>query len=175
MPPLAERSPGITPQVIDARPLPLQASRPWKSHSIPERPQLLRTSDSASGRPAGAHPHEPVDSPCPLLTAPFMVVLDFFIVNVAIPSLSLDLHAGSTVIEWVVAGYGLTTAIGLVAAGRLGDRIGRRRVFWAGMLLFTVASAACGLAPSGARSWARGSRRASAPPSSPLRCSRSSA
>jgi EmrB/QacA subfamily drug resistance transporter len=84
-----------------------------------------------------------------LLTAPFMVVLDFFIVNVAIPSLSLDLHAGSTVIEWVVAGYGLTTAIGLVAAGRLGDRVGRRKVFWAGMLLFTLASAACGLAPSG--------------------------
>jgi EmrB/QacA subfamily drug resistance transporter len=84
-----------------------------------------------------------------LLTAPFMVVLDFFIVNVAIPSLSLDLHAGSTVIEWVVAGYGLMTAIGLVAAGRLGDRVGRRRVFWAGMLVFTIASAACGLAPSG--------------------------
>ncbi len=84
-----------------------------------------------------------------LLTAPFMVVLDFFIVNVAIPSLSLDLHAGSTVIEWVVAGYGLTTAIGLVAAGRLGDRVGRRRVFWAGMLVFTIASAVCGLAPSG--------------------------
>jgi EmrB/QacA subfamily drug resistance transporter len=85
-----------------------------------------------------------------LLTAPFMVVLDFFIVNVAIPSLSLDLHAGSTVIEWVVAGYGLTTAVGLVTAGRLGDRVGRRRVFLAGMLLFTLASAACGLAPTGA-------------------------
>jgi EmrB/QacA subfamily drug resistance transporter len=84
-----------------------------------------------------------------LLTAPFMVVLDFFIVNVAIPSLSLDLHAGSTTIEWVVAGYGLTTAIGLVAAGRLGDRAGRMRVFWAGMLVFTVASAVCGIAPSG--------------------------
>ena len=84
-----------------------------------------------------------------LLTAPFMVVLDFFIVNVAIPSLSLDLHAGPTVIEWVVAGYGLTTAVGLVAAGRLGDRVGRRKVFLAGMLVFTVASAICGLAPSG--------------------------
>ena len=52
-------------------------------------------------------------------------------------------------IEWVVAGYGLTTAIGLVTAGRLGDRVGRRRVFWAGMLVFTLASAVCGLAPSG--------------------------
>jgi MFS family permease len=85
-----------------------------------------------------------------LLTAPFMVVLDFFVVNVAIPSISVDLHAGSTVIEWIVAGYGLTTAVGLVAAGRLGDRVGRRRVFWVGMLVFTLASALCGLAPSGA-------------------------
>ncbi|MEO9176448.1 MAG: MFS transporter, partial [Gaiellales bacterium] len=84
-----------------------------------------------------------------LLTAPFMVVLDFFIVNVAIPSLSVNLHAGPTVIEWIVAGYGLTTAIGLVAAGRLGDRVGRRSVFWAGMLLFTLASGACGVAPGG--------------------------
>jgi MFS family permease len=90
-----------------------------------------------------------------LLTAPFMVVLDFFIVNVAIPSLSLDLHAGSTVIEWVVAGYGLTTAVGLVTAGRLGDRVGRRRVFLAGMLVFTLASAACGLAPTQRRSRCR--------------------
>ena len=84
-----------------------------------------------------------------ILTAPFMVVLDFFIVNVAMPSLSLDLHAGPTVIEWVVAGYGLTTATGLIAAGRLGDRFGRRRMFSMGLLVFTIASAACGLAPSG--------------------------
>src|SRR4051812_40516420 len=64
-----------------------------------------------------------------VLSAPFMVVLDFFIVNVAMPSLATDLHAGPGAIEWIVAGYGLTLAVGLITAGRLGDRYGRRRMF----------------------------------------------
>jgi EmrB/QacA subfamily drug resistance transporter len=116
---------------------------------ISERPPVLRAPESNGEGVLTRLRQSQWTALALLLTAPFMVVLDFFIVNVAIPSLSLDLHAGSTVIEWVVAGYGLTTAIGLVAAGRLGDRVGRRRVFWAGMLVFTLASAICGLAPSG--------------------------
>ena len=76
-----------------------------------------------------------------------MIVLDFFIVNVALPSLQARLHASSGAIEWVVAGYGLTFAAFLVTAGRLGDRIGRRRTFAIGLALFVVTSAACGLAP----------------------------
>lgn len=116
---------------------------------ISERPPVLRAPEpNGEGRLARVRQSQ-WTALALLLTAPFMVVLDFFIVNVAIPSLSVDLHAGSTVIEWIVAGYGLTTAVGLVAAGRLGDRVGRRRVFWAGMLVFTIASAVCGLAPSG--------------------------
>ena len=116
---------------------------------IPERPQPVRAPDVRRD-PLPTRLRQSELAPLAvLLTAPFMVVLDFFIVNVAIPSLSVDLHAGPTVIEWVVAGYGLTTAVGLVAAGRLGDLAGRRRVFWAGMLVFTLASALCGLAPSG--------------------------
>src|SRR5215831_505665 len=86
-------------------------------------------------------------APLPVvLIAPFMVVLDFFIVNVAIPSMQSRLHAGSVAVEWVIAGYGLTFAIGLITGGRLGDRFGRRRMFSLGLLLFTLASAACGLA-----------------------------
>jgi EmrB/QacA subfamily drug resistance transporter len=77
----------------------------------------------------------------------FMIVLDFFIVNVALPSMQSQLHAGPSAIEWVVAGYGLTFAVFLIGAGRLGDLIGRRRTFAAGLALFVVASAACGLAP----------------------------
>ncbi len=84
-----------------------------------------------------------------LLAGTCLIVLDFFIVNVALPSMQADLHAGSTVLEWVVAGYGLTFAVFLLAAGRLGDRLGRRRVFGAGVLVFTAASSACGLAPTG--------------------------
>jgi EmrB/QacA subfamily drug resistance transporter len=81
-----------------------------------------------------------------VLAGTFMVVLDFFIVNVAMPAMQADLHAGTGAIEWVVAGYGLTFATLLISAGRLGDRHGRRRMFSAGLALFTLASAACGLA-----------------------------
>jgi EmrB/QacA subfamily drug resistance transporter len=83
-----------------------------------------------------------------LLAGAFMVVLDFFIVNVALPSIATDLGAGDSSLEWVVAGYGLTFAAFLITAGRLGDHLGRRRVYAIGLALFTVASAACGLAPS---------------------------
>jgi EmrB/QacA subfamily drug resistance transporter len=82
------------------------------------------------------------------MCAVFMIVLDFFVVNVALPSIQSDLHAGTSAIEWVVAGYGLSLAVLLVAAGRLGDLYGRRLMFGAGLALFVVASAACGLAPT---------------------------
>jgi EmrB/QacA subfamily drug resistance transporter len=83
-----------------------------------------------------------------LLAGAFMVVLDFFIVNVALPSIATDLGAGDSSLEWVVAGYGLTFAAFLITAGRLGDDLGRRRVYAIGLAFFTLASAACGLAPS---------------------------
>src|SRR4051812_9330682 len=80
-----------------------------------------------------------------VLAGTFMVVLDFFIVNVAMPAMQSELHASAGAIEWVVAGYGLTFATLLITAGRLGDQLGRRRMFSTGLILFTVASAACGL------------------------------
>src|SRR5829696_2021288 len=83
-----------------------------------------------------------------LLAGAFMVVLDFFIVNVALPSIATDLGAGQSSLEWVVAGYGLAFAAFLITAGRLGDERGRRRVYALGLALFTGASLACGLAPS---------------------------
>lgn len=82
-----------------------------------------------------------------MLSGPFMVVLDFFIVNVALPSIQHDLHASAAALEWVVAGYGLANAALLVTGGRLGDMHGRRRLFLIGIATFTLASAACGLAP----------------------------
>ena len=86
-------------------------------------------------------------APLPVVLAgTFMVVLDFFIVNVAVPSIQTDLHASAGSIEWVVAGYALTSAVFLITSGRLGDRFGRRRVFVIGLALFTIASAACGAA-----------------------------
>ncbi|MEV8636135.1 MFS transporter [Streptosporangium sp. NPDC051023] len=85
-----------------------------------------------------------------MLTGVFITILDFFIVNVAIPTTQRDLHAGSAAIEWVVAGYGLAYGSGLVLGGRLGDVFGRRRMFALGLALFTLASIACGLAPDAA-------------------------
>ena len=82
-----------------------------------------------------------------ILCGTFVYVLDFFIVNVALPSIQRSLAASPAAIEWVVAGYGLTSAAFLVTGGRLGDHYGRRRMFCAGLCGFTVASALCALAP----------------------------
>jgi EmrB/QacA subfamily drug resistance transporter len=83
-----------------------------------------------------------------VLTGVFVAILDFFIVNVAIPTTQRDLHAGSTAVEWTVAGYGLAYGAGLILGGRLGDAFGRRRMFATGLAAFTLASAGCGFAPT---------------------------
>jgi EmrB/QacA subfamily drug resistance transporter len=81
------------------------------------------------------------------LAGMFMAVLDTYIVVVAGPSIRADLHASADELQWVLAGYQLSYAVFLVTAGRLADLLGRRRVFMAGLGLFVLASAGCGLAP----------------------------
>ncbi|MDT4931667.1 MAG: hypothetical protein QOF92_4534 [Pseudonocardiales bacterium] len=83
-----------------------------------------------------------------VLAGTFVTFLDFFIVNVALPSIHTELHAGPSAMSLVVAGYGLTFAVGMITGGRLGDLYGRRRMFVLGLVLFTLTSAACGLAPT---------------------------
>jgi EmrB/QacA subfamily drug resistance transporter len=78
----------------------------------------------------------------------FMVALDALVVMTALPAIGRDLSAGMSTLEWTVNAYALTTAAGIVTAAALGDRYGRRRVFVAGLALFTAASAACALAPT---------------------------
>jgi len=78
----------------------------------------------------------------------FMTLLDLTIVNVAIPNMIKLLHASLDDVLWVINAYALVLAVLLITAGRLGDRFGQRTVFFAGVALFTVASAACGFAPS---------------------------
>jgi MFS transporter, DHA2 family, methylenomycin A resistance protein len=78
----------------------------------------------------------------------FMVILDTMVVNVAVPSLGHDLHAGVSALQWVVAGYTLVFAGLLLSGGTLGDRMGPKRVLRAGLAVFTLASAACALAPT---------------------------
>lgn len=84
-----------------------------------------------------------------VLAGVFITTLDFFIVNVAIPSLQTDLRASASAIEWVVAGFGLAYGVGLITGGRLGDLYGRRKMFLLGLGLFTIASLLCGVAQSG--------------------------
>ena len=78
----------------------------------------------------------------------FMSLLDVTIVNVAVPSIQHGLDASSESIQWIVSGYALTFGLTLVAGGRLGDVVGRRRMFILGLIAFTVTSAIAGLAPN---------------------------
>jgi DHA2 family methylenomycin A resistance protein-like MFS transporter len=77
----------------------------------------------------------------------FVVTLDAVVVNVALPSMRRDLGGGITGLQWVVDGYTLMFAALLLSTGSLSDRLGARRAFGAGLAVFVLASAACGLAP----------------------------
>src|SRR5450631_2375790 len=77
-----------------------------------------------------------------------MMVLDATIVNVALPSIQRDLHFSQGNLTWVIDGYLITFGGFLLLAGRLGDLVGRKRVFLTGLVMFIVASVLCGLADS---------------------------
>jgi EmrB/QacA subfamily drug resistance transporter len=78
----------------------------------------------------------------------FMIMLDNTIVNVALPSIQRSLHMSLSSLEWIVTAYALTFAALLITGGKLGDLFGRKRMFIAGLVVFTLASLACGLAPN---------------------------
>ncbi|OIK02640.1 MFS transporter [Streptomyces sp. MUSC 14] len=82
-----------------------------------------------------------------LLLGTALPMIDFFIVNVALPTIERDLHAPPATLEMVVAGYAVAYAVLLVLGGRLGDAFGRRRMFLWGVAGFGLTSLACGLAP----------------------------
>jgi EmrB/QacA subfamily drug resistance transporter len=107
----------------------------------------LATSTAASA-PTGS-----VDSPrwrclAVILSAIFLVTLDFFVVNVSIPSIQASLRASFSDLQLVIASYGLTYSVFLITGGRLGDIYGRKRMFLGGVAGFTSASFLCGIAPS---------------------------
>src|SRR6266542_2751695 len=77
----------------------------------------------------------------------FMTLLDLTIVNIAIPDMISRLHASLDDVLWVINAYTLVLAVLLITAGRLGDLLGQRLMFVTGVVIFTAASAACGLAP----------------------------
>src|SRR5207302_7653085 len=83
-----------------------------------------------------------------LCLATLMIVLDVTIVNVALPSIRNSLHFSETSLAWVVDAYLLTYGGCLLLGGRLGDLFGHRRLFLAGITLFTLASLVCGVSTS---------------------------
>ena len=86
-----------------------------------------------------------------IVAAQFMVVLDVAIVNVALPSIKTDLHFTQESLQWVLTAYSIMFGGVLLLGGRMADLIGRRRLFMAGLALFTVSSLLNGLA------WSEGS------------------
>ena len=78
--------------------------------------------------------------------AQFMVVLDFTIVNVALPSIQDGLHVATTTLQWLVSGYAVAFGGFLLLGGRLADAYGRVRLYRIGLVVFVVASIAGGLA-----------------------------
>ena len=106
--------------------------------AVPPQPQFRRSNDASRGL------HGPALAL--ILTAAFMVVLDFSIVNVALPSIQRELGFSVSSVQWIVTGYAITFGGLLILGGRAADLFGRRRMFAAGLLIFTAASLAGGLA-----------------------------
>lgn len=85
-----------------------------------------------------------------LAVAYFMTIVDLSIVNVSLPTIGRDLHLSPSGLQWVVTAYGLTFGGLMLLGGRAADLLGRRRIFLLGLVVFTAASLACGLARTGA-------------------------
>ncbi|ROS61536.1 EmrB/QacA subfamily drug resistance transporter [Frigoribacterium sp. PhB160] len=83
-----------------------------------------------------------------LLLGMFIALLDTTIVNVALPTIRTSLDASESTLSWIISGYALAFGLTLIPAGRIGDRIGHKWVYFTGVLLFTLASLACGVATS---------------------------
>ncbi|HMC39364.1 MAG TPA: MFS transporter [Acidimicrobiales bacterium] len=105
----------------------------------------MHSADITTGRPEGSGRPARMGL---ILVASFMVVLDFSIVNVALASIERELHAGAADVQWVITAYAITFGGMLIVGGRLGDVLGRRRMFIAGLGVFSLASLAGGAATS---------------------------
>jgi EmrB/QacA subfamily drug resistance transporter len=129
----------------------------WRAADVLTRPGRTPAAAQPTGRTAapGGQPGPAVGAPQGLSSIGLTVVLvgvllpmlDFFIVNVALPTIDADLGASQPMLELVVSGYASAYALLLVLGGRLGDSLGRKRLFLAGMAAFTLTSLLCGIAP----------------------------
>jgi MFS transporter, DHA2 family, methylenomycin A resistance protein len=127
------------------------ADRP-RSIERGDRPDPMPHALPTSRRPVGTAAEQRDPGPGPSLAVAvlgfFVVTLDALVVSVALPAIGHDLGGGMTGLQWVVDGYTLMFAALLMSAGALSDRIGARQAYGSGLVMFVVASAACGLAPA---------------------------
>jgi EmrB/QacA subfamily drug resistance transporter len=108
---------------------------------------MTQTPGAASGRPNFAPaPRSSWLALAVLLAGFFMALVDATIVNVALPSIRTSLNASESTLSWIISGYALTFGLALIPSGRIGDRIGHKWVYIVGVVLFTAASAYCGIA-----------------------------
>ncbi|MGW4158957.1 MFS transporter [Streptomyces sp. NPDC004788] len=114
-------------------------------------PAPVDTPAASTTRPAPPRGPRPSPGPGPALAAAMLgfalITLDSSVVNVALPAIGADLRAGMSGLQWVVDSYTLAFAALLLSSGALADRIGASRAYAVGVVVFTLASAACGLAP----------------------------
>ena len=148
------------PSRIDADQPPLPASAAPDRARSPSSAAPARATPTTSAAPATPPASAaPADTPAALanprrwlilfvvLCAECMDLLDGTVVNVAAPSIHSTLGTSASALQWIISGYPLALAVGLLVGGRLGDILGRRRLFLVGIAGFTVASAICGIAP----------------------------
>jgi EmrB/QacA subfamily drug resistance transporter len=108
---------------------------------------VMATEGSAFAAAASFSPRRRTLALVAVALAFVMDLLDTTIINVAIPSIESGMGASKAALEWIIAGYAMAFAVLLIVGGRLGDSQGYRRMFLAGIALFTLTSLACGLAP----------------------------
>ena len=137
--------PATVPSHPSASPLASPAASP-ETAATPSAagPSSAATTPSAAGPSSAARRH-PLQLAL-ILVAAFMVVLDFSIVNVALPSIERELDMAAGAVQWVVTGYAIAFGGLLILGGRAADLFGRRRMFVAGLIAFSLASLAGGLA-----------------------------
>jgi EmrB/QacA subfamily drug resistance transporter len=114
----------------------------------PDRATQPGTAEPGTAQQPGPGPSGGVLTLLLTSVASFMVILDALVVVTALPSIHRDLGGGIGTLQWTVSAYTIAFGAGILTAAALGDRLGRRRVFVAGLALFTAASAACALAPN---------------------------
>src|SRR3954468_3076311 len=138
-----EGSPGYL-TILAPRTTPVTRSRPSAVRRLKESSQLMSSAfpDSASTR------DDRWLALAVLCAGMLMIVLDATIVNVALPAIQRDLGFSQSTLAWVVNAYLIAFGGVLLLAGRLGDLVGRRRMFLAGLAIFTAASLACGISDS---------------------------